>query len=97
MRWKRPGVKRPIWLALLVLGTTPLTGCETGPALAGYCPTAIHPDQETKDWLKRLGAEDTPAECRPPASANQYLHNIGEQQKTIEKNCPQPGAWRPFF
>ena len=43
-----------------------------------FCPVSLHPDEETKKWLANMS---------PPPSAIGYFHQIGVQQKDIEKAC----------
>lgn len=64
-------------LLLLVLC---LTACapELSASPVTYCPTPIHPDDETRTWLKTLN---------PPPSAVHYFNQIANQQQLFDRRC----------
>lgn len=83
---KRKPLKRRNWPSLTLITIGLLTGCDfgtpTSPAQVTYCPEAIHPKQETVDWLHEVGR------LKPPTSATtHYFNQIGNQQALFDRGC----------
>lgn len=83
---KRKPQKRRNWRSLTLITIGLLTGCDFGTPTSStqvtYCPEAIHPIQETKDWLKAA------AGCSPPSAATtHYLYQIANQQALFDRGC----------
>jgi|GEM_PF-6493933 len=72
-------VRRSLWLALTILGTTTLTGCDQSESVAyGYCPVPIKADACTKAWL---------AAQKPPQCVHHWVKLIADQQQAIGETC----------
>jgi hypothetical protein len=71
-------LKPRIWPSLIVAGMILLTGCEHQAATVTYCPTAIHPDDQTRAWLHTL---------KPPPPALHYFSQLAYREAFFERQC----------